>query len=57
MMLNYCATIAQLLRNSCASKNPEKQGELLANQLFMGTIALPFVNYCVAFYELLRLFP
>ena len=35
----------------------KKKGDLLGNQLFMGTIALPFVNYCVAFCELLRLFP
>ena len=40
-----------------APRNPEKQGELLGNQLFMGTIALSFVNYCIAFCELLRLFP
>ena len=49
MMFNYCATIAP--------RNPEKQGEVLGNQFFMGTIVLSFVNYSVAFCELLRLFP
>ena len=52
-MFNYCATIAQLV----APRNPEKQGEVPGNQLFMGTIALPFVNYCVTIAQLLRLFP
>ena len=39
-----------------ALRNPEKQGKVPGNQLFMGTIALlfigtialPFVNYCVS---------
>ena len=50
------STIAQLLRNSCAP-NPEKQWEVPGNQLVWGTIALPFVNYCVTIAQLLRLFP
>ena len=39
-MLNHCAIVAP--------RNPEKQAELLANQLFVGTMALPFVIYCVS---------
>ena len=46
----------RIFLNRCASK-PAKKREVLGNQLFMGTIALPCVNYCVAFCELLRLFP
>ena len=49
IMFNYCTIVAP--------RNPHKQGELLGNQLFMGTIAFPFVNSYVAFCELLRLFP
>ena len=45
--------IAQLLRNSCALK-PWKTREVLGNQLFMGTIALPSVSDCVAFCELFK---
>ena len=53
-MFNHCTTIVQELR----LENPEKQGRVLGNQLLMGTIALrPFVTYCVAFCELLRLNP
>ena len=52
---NSCAIVTQyfayvqLLRNYCAivaPKNPEKQGEVPGNQLLLGTIALPSVNYC-----------
>ena len=39
-MFNYCAIVAP--------RNPEKQGHVPCNQLFLG-------NYCVAFCELLRL--
>ena len=41
----------QLLRNYwaiVAPHNPEEQGEVLDNQLSMGTIASPFVDYCVS---------
>ena len=38
LMFNYCATIAP--------QNPQKQGEVPGNQPFVGTIALPSVNYC-----------
>ena len=46
IQVKFCSIIAQL----CAiveHRDPEKQGEVLGNQLFM-------VNYYVAFYELLR---
>ena len=48
--------IAQLLCNGCTLKTL-KTREVVGNQLFMGTIALPFVNSCVAFCELMGLFP
>ena len=46
------------LGNLVAPRTPEKQGEVvLGNRLFfMGNIALSFVNYCISFCELLRLF-
>ena len=51
-MFNYGAVVAP--RNQ--KKKEKKQGEMPGNQLFMGTITLPCVSYCVAFGELLRLF-
>ena len=52
-MFNYGATSAQELR----LETLKKQGKVLGSQLFMGTIALPFVNSCVTIAQLLRLFP
>ena len=46
---NYCAIVAPV--------NSEKQEKVPGNQLLMGTIALPFVNYCVTIAQLLHLFP
>ena len=38
VMFNYCAIVAP--------QNPEKQGEVVGNQLLMGTIGFRFVKYC-----------
>ena len=45
----YCAIVAP--------QNPERHGEVPGNQLFMGTLALPFGNYCVTIAQLLSPFP
>ena len=56
-IVQWCATIAQILRNSCASKPWKTSGSAWKTSSVWETIALPFVSYCVSFCELLRLFP